>query len=206
MMHMNKKFWLIGDRTGRTPTVAAQFAHLRGFEVQHASASDGLPSPAKGATAPLIGISFAIFDRMTIRERENLRALVNGGATLYIRGNLAPGNRYRLAPLVDVAFSVECATVVPAYGFTRHAMIPAVLRDETVAAGIAPGFASDLSGPAEPIVVAMHEDGRMSPIVFAYRIGKARSSAMCNRKMKTATSRLSGGWQIRPRAAGILAR
>jgi hypothetical protein len=171
MMRMNKKCWLIGDPSGRTPPVAAQFAHLRGLDVQYAPGPDALPT-AKGGAAPLLAISFAILDRISPRERENIRALVNGGATLYVRGGINQGNRYRLTPLVDSAFTVECATVVSAYRFTRHAMIPAVLRDETVAVGIALNFAADISGPAEPIVVAMHKDGSQSPIVFVYRIGK----------------------------------
>ena len=59
---------------------------------------------------PLIAISFAALNRMTSRERENLRASVNGGATLYIRGGADEGVRYQLAPLLDASFIVGRAT------------------------------------------------------------------------------------------------
>jgi hypothetical protein len=172
---VNKSCWLIDEPGGRAPTLAAQFAQLRGLEVQHCPGSAGfegsLPASRPGGD-PLIAISFAALNRMTSRERESLRASVNGGATLYIRGGADGGVRYQLAPLLDSSFTVGRATKVAAYRFTRHAMIPAVLRGEETPLRDALNRAYDLSGPAEPILLARDEDGAEFPVVFAYRLGR----------------------------------
>jgi len=175
---MNKKCWLIVEPGGRAPILAAQFAQLRGLEVQHWTGSESSPTSVRPGSDPLIAISFAALNRMTSRERENLRASVNGGATLYIRGGAAEGVRYQLAPLLDASLMVGRATNVPSYRFTHHAMIPAVLRGEKSPLGDALNCASDLSGPAEPILLACGDDGAESPVVFAYRSG--RGAIVCD--------------------------
>ena len=163
------------SRAARAPTLAAQFAQLRGLEVHRgpgsASFESSLPSSRTGSD-PLVAISFAALNRTTSRERESLRASVNGGATLYIRGGADTGVRFQLAPLADSSFTVRCATKVAAYRFTHNAMIPAVLRGDETPLRDALNCASDLSGPAEPILLARDEDGAEFPVVFVYRSGR----------------------------------
>ncbi len=175
---MSKNCWLIAEAGGRAPILAAQFAHLRGLEVQDWPGSESSPTSVMPENDPLIALSFAALNRMTSRERENLRASVNGGATLYIRGGADEGVRYQLAPLLDASFIVGRATKVASYRFTHHAMIPAVLRGEESPLVDALNCASDLSGPAEPILLACDDDGTESPVVFAYRSG--RGAIICD--------------------------
>src|ERR1019366_3736946 len=96
-LRVNKRCWLIVEPGGRAPTLAVQFAQLRGLEVQHCDGAEGPLASARPGSDPLIATSFAAFNRMTSRERESLRASVNGGATLYIRGGDGGGVRYQLA-------------------------------------------------------------------------------------------------------------
>jgi hypothetical protein len=180
-LRVNRSCWLIGDAGGCAPVLASQFARLRGLEVRDGRGSAGpessLPS-ARSGSDPLIATTFAAFDRMTSRERESLRASVNSGATLYLRGGASYGVRHRLAPLLDSSFTVGLASEVAGYRFTDHPMIPSVLRSEETPLAEALNCVSDLSGPAEPILLARHQSGAESPVVFAYRIG--RGAIICD--------------------------
>jgi hypothetical protein len=168
---VNKRCWLIADHHGPTPTLAAQFARLRNIEVL-GPAAEKAPQVARPESAVLIATSFAMLDRMTVRDRESLRTSVNAGATLYVRGEVENGSRYQLAPLIDASFTLASVADVAAYRFTAHELIPAVLRREKTPHRAALNCASDLSGPAEPILFACQVDGGEAPVVFAYRAGK----------------------------------
>jgi hypothetical protein len=154
--------------------------------VQRRSGPEGMPPAARYGADMLIALSFADFHGMTPRERESLRASVNGGATLYIRGGAVDGVRIQLAPLLDASFTVGSAARVVAYRFTRHAMIPAALRGEKSSFGDTLLCVTDLSGPTEPILLAVDEDGAEFPVVFSYRLG--RGAIICDVQPDDATA------------------
>ena len=126
----NKRCWLIADLRSQTPNLAAQFAHLRGFEVQAGSAAQRFLQAAKPESSSFIASSFAILNQMTVHDRESLHTLVNAGATLFIRGEVQDGSRYQLNPLIDASFTVANAADAVASSFRCTGLIPAVLRDE----------------------------------------------------------------------------
>ena len=153
------------------PTLVAQFARLRGLEVRELRGDHGSLFPSSGSDA-LLASSFAAFSQLSPRERETLRASVELGATLYLRGGIENGLRYSLVPLVDLTFTVSVIAKVTNGRFSDQELIPAVLRGEQVSfPGVLPG-ACDLGGSVEPILLARGEDGAESPVVFACRAGK----------------------------------
>jgi hypothetical protein len=170
-LRSSQRCWLIAETSGCAPTLAAQYAHLRGLDLHSVPGPEGILLSAGSGTDPLIATSLAVFSRMTSRERENLRASVEGGATLYLRGGAVDGVRYQLAPLLDASFTVGRVAKVAAYRFTHDATIPWVLRGEESPLGAALPCASDFSGSVEPILIAADESGAESPVVFTYRFG-----------------------------------
>jgi hypothetical protein len=194
LMGMSRKCWLIGERSAAAPILAEQFARLRGLEVRNCTASEFVAMSARTGGDPLIATNFATFDRMSPHERETLGALVNSGATLYIRGAAVEGNRYRLAPLVESSFTVGCAPAVPSYRFTRHPLIPVVLRGEKMRLGVSLNFVRDMSGPIEPIIFACHDDGTQSPVVFTDRCGKG--AVICDVQAEDATAAMPVVWRL----------
>ncbi len=170
-LRANQKCWLIAEAERHAPILAAQYAQLRGLEVREASTPEAALS-SSGDAAPLLATSLAAVNRMTAGERESLRASVDHGATLYLRGGAENGVRYHFAPLLDVALTVGRAAEVAAYRFTDHAMIPAVLRGEAAPFGDALNVAADLSGSFEPLLLARDQAGLESPVVFAAMVGQ----------------------------------
>ena len=188
----NRRCWLIGDDGDRAPSLLTQFARLRGFEAHYCRGSE-LPSARAGADS-LVAISFADLDRMTARERESLRASINVGSTLYVRGAAAAGVRYQLAPLIEASFTAGRCATVSTYRFTHHPMIPMALRGEEGALQIGLECASNLSGPIEPILVACDADGAESPVVFAYRAG--RGAIICDLQPDGANADIPLIWRL----------
>jgi hypothetical protein len=174
---------LIAEPGGDAPSVAAQFADLRGLEVRSYAAGGGAGS-TPSARLSLIATSFATFAAMSPRDREQLHATVEAGATLYLRGAFA-GNRYQLAPLVDSTFSVVTIPQPRTYRFTLHPLIPGVLRGEETPFADALSAVSDLSGDAQPLLLARDHNDAEFPVVFAYRIG--RGALICDVQPDTTT-------------------
>jgi len=167
-----KRCWPIAEPDGGAPGLAAQFAALRGLAVRDCATPATLELSAPGCSADsLIATSFAALAGMPPSQRESLRAAVHRGATLYLRGGAAEGARHQLAPLVDASFTAGRAAKASSYRFTSHSLIPAALRGEEAPSSGALNCASDLSGPAEPILLARDPEGIESPVVFAYRVG-----------------------------------
>lgn len=191
--NLNKKCWLIADLNGRVPTLAAQFARLRGFTVQYCPNSDGLLPPRTEA-CPLIAASFAMLARMRADDKERLRTMLHGGATLYLRGGTAEGRRHSLAPLVDSAFVVGAAREAQSYRFTRHSLIPPVFRGERARPGIALNCASEISGPAQPLVFAYYSDATQSPVIFSYRVGQG--TIICDVQQEDETADTPIAWRL----------
>lgn len=175
---MSKRCWLIGDGRGRFPTLAAQFARLRGFTANHCPTAEGLLPPVSPAAGHFIATSFATLARMSNRDRETLRSLVSGGAVLYLRGDGEEGARYSLAPIVEGSFVVSPLGCADSCRFTRHPMVSRVLHDEEGVFGLPIHAASELSGAAEPLMLACGRDGSRLPVIFAYRTGKG--AVMCD--------------------------
>jgi len=168
----NQRSSRIDDGGRHTPTLLSQFARLRGIEAHYCAGAD---SPG----ASLLAISLADLDRMSARERENLRASVNAGSTLYLRGAAAEGARYQLAPLIESSINVARVTKPVAYRFTHHPMIPSSLRGEEGRLSEALVCISSQSGIApEPILLARDVDGVEFPIAFAWRHG--RGAIVCD--------------------------
>jgi hypothetical protein len=169
----SKSSRLIAERGGCESGAVAQFAHLRGLVVRSASSTDGFD----GGEDSLIAASFASFDAIPSRERTQLRAAVEAGATLYLRGATV-GNRYQLAPLVDSSFSAVTIPHGQACRFTPHPLIPSVLRGEETPLADELNAAYDLSGDAQPILFARDHNDAELPVVFAYRLG--RGAIICD--------------------------
>ncbi len=169
-LHANQKCWLIADPDGRMTTLVAQFARLRGLEVRELRGDQG-SLPSSGSDA-LVASSFTALSQMSPHDRESLRASVELGATLYLRGGIENGVRYSLAPLIDLTFTVSGIARVTRGRFTDQEMIPAVLRGEQISFPDVLNGAYDLSGSVEPILLARDENGAESPVVFACRAGK----------------------------------
>jgi hypothetical protein len=192
--NLSKKCWLIADWNGRVPTLAAQFARLRGFTVQYCPNSDGVLPPVSAEARPLIAASFAMLARTSPRDKEQLRALIEAGATLYLRGGLAYGHRHSLMPLINSSFVAGAARDVQAYRFTRHLLIPPVLRGERATPGMPLNCACDVSGPAEPLLFAYHADGSQSPVIFSYRIGQG--TIICDVQQEDETADTPIAWRL----------
>ncbi len=169
---MSKRCWLIGDGRGRFPTLAAQFARLRGFAANHCPTAEGLLPSVSPAAGQLIATSFPVLARMSVRDRETLRSLVGGGAALYLRGDPEEGARYSLAPIVDASFVVAPVACADSYRFTGSPLVPQVLHDEECAYGLPMCGACELSAGAEALMLACSRDGSPLPVIFACRTGK----------------------------------
>lgn len=169
---MSKRCWLIGDWRGQFPTLAAQFARLRGFAVNHCPTADGLLPSVSPAAGQFIATSFQMLERMSNRDRESLRSLVTGGAVLYLRGDAEEGLRYSLAPIVDASFVISPIARADSYHFTRSRFVPRVLHDEQGIYGLPMHGASGLSGQAEALMLACERDRSPLPVILAYRNGK----------------------------------
>jgi hypothetical protein len=188
-----QKCWLIADWNGRVPTLAAQFARLRGFTVQYCPNSDGV-LPPRTHSAPLIAVSFAMLARMSAFDKSHLRTLLQDGATLYLRGGAPEGRRLSLAPLVDSSFVVSSAREAASYRFTRHPLIPPVMRGERAIPGIELTSAVEISGPAEPLLFAYHRDGSQAPVIFSYRVGNG--TIICDVQPEDETSDTPIAWRL----------
>ena len=176
MIGINTKCWLIGNSSAEALISARQFARFRGIEILSSRRADGLPSKTEATS--LIAATFATLSELSLSERERLRSLISGGATLYLRGEVEPSCRFNLSPIVESSFSIGGAIKVASYRFTKHELTPAVLRDEHAKAELSINAAVDIRGPAEPLLIARHEDGTESPVVFAYRCG--RGTIVCD--------------------------
>jgi hypothetical protein len=130
----------------------------------------GLPTSAESDA--LIAVKLGALADLTSREREKLRALVEGGTTLYLRGRINEGIRYQLAPLVDLSFVAGHVPDVKSYRFADHEMIPAVLRGDVASFSGALNCVAETNGPAEVIIFAGDVNGVDHPVVFACRVGQ----------------------------------
>ena len=190
----NQRWLPIGKSDGPASILAAQFAQLRGLEVQRWPVSEGSATSSRPARAPLLATSFAAVSAMTARERESLRASVAVGATLYIRGEAECGMRYGFAQLLDASFTVGLVPNATSYRFTDHPLIPAVLRGEKSSFGGPLYCVSDLSGGAQPLLLARDESGAEHPVVFAYRIG--RGAVICDVQSDDASADTPLIWRL----------
>lgn len=191
--HLSRKCWLIADWNGRVPTLAAQFARLRGFTVQYCPNSDGVLPPGTDAR-PLIATSFAMLARMSAPDKRDLRRMVEAGATLYLRGGAAEGRRHSMAPLVDSSFVIGAPREVQSYRFTRHPLIPPVLRGDRATPGFALNCAADIAGPAQPLVYAYHSDGTQAPVIFSYQVGSG--AIICDTLQEDESSDTPIAWRM----------
>lgn len=169
---------LIGDWRGRFPLMAAQFARLRGLPIRFCPvADDALPDlPARPGV--LIAIGFDRFRRMGRTARQRLKARVAGGATLYLRGGFAPGARFDLWPLGERGFEVASARRASRYTLADHPRIPAVARREEAQGDFALPGADGVAPPFEPLLAALHDDGKTRAAVFACSCGAG--SVICD--------------------------
>ncbi|HVN29805.1 MAG TPA: hypothetical protein VMT64_15020 [Candidatus Binataceae bacterium] len=157
---------LIDEANAGGPASALQFAALRGLEVRSAPPSQ----PSTAGAGAFFAFRFAAFDDLPSRERMQLRAAIEAGATLYLRGALA-GDRHHLAPVVEASFGAVTIARALAYRFTDHPLVPAVLRGEQAPLDTSMIGASDLSGDAEPFLIARDSAGAEFPVAFACRLG-----------------------------------
>jgi hypothetical protein len=152
------------------PTLAAQFARLRGLEIAQGAAVAGSLSAA--STGGLVAISFATLNQMSASERASFRAALDSGTTLYIRGGVQSGVRYDLAPLFDASLAIGRIESPVSCRVTQDRLIPAVLRGEETPLEGEVTCAFDLSGPIAPILLARDANGAESAVVFACRTGR----------------------------------
>ena len=166
------KCWLIGDRTGRFPLLAGQYARLRNIDLEFVTLSGGHLPSFDGPGRALIAMTFEQFRQLDESDRDRLNKFIAAGGTLYFRGGLIAGDRISFLPLATCEFTVISTSRVRSYRFERHPLIPVALAgEESPAPG---GFLAADSISAlliEPLVVAKYEGGIERPLIFAIKRG-----------------------------------
>ena len=118
------------------------------------------------ARGQLIAISFDLLNRLEPEAKARLFKSAENGATVYVRGSLAPGAVYSLQPFSDQRFQFSIA---PTGGcqFSSHSIIPAALAGEHISARLMTmPQASGLDGRAHSIV----SSGADLPSIFAIEV------------------------------------
>jgi hypothetical protein len=169
---MTTSCWLIGDLSGQFPIIAMQFARLRGLEVQFVVPGDGslplMPSDRKTMAA----MDFEVFEQLQRRQKDSLKALVQAGMTLYVRGGFKSGSECSLQPFADVGFVVASDSKADGYRFTRHRLLPKALENEEVEDELELRFARGLDVQAsEVILYGRDREGIDHPAIFTVRQG-----------------------------------
>ncbi len=163
--------WLIGDRSGRFPLTAGQMARFFGLNVELCPVADWTLAGIYPGPQTLLAIDFQLLGRLEPRQRRLLRERVEGGATLYVRGGIGPGERALLWPLTDVPFKVSEVRQAKAYRFGRHPMLPKVFWEERAEGEFTIFGADGLSERVQALLVALHVDGVQRPSIFTVRYG-----------------------------------
>ncbi len=163
--------WLIADWSGRLPLTAAQFAKLRNLGAEFRAVARGAPRTISMPPPNMVAMSF---DRLRQLEPDPLKALRNlvaEGATLYVRGSLAPGVCVSLMPFASASFAVANERNATSYRLSRHSMMPRVLANETADGQFSIAGADGLRQPIEPLLEARHIDGKERPAIFTAQCG-----------------------------------
>lgn len=165
---------LIGDWRGRFPLMAAQFARLRGCSIRFCPVDEGALPELPAGPGLLIAAGFDHFRRLRPSAKQRLRAQVAEGATLYLRGGFDAGACYDLWPFSERRFEVTAARRAARYTLADHPRIAKVARGEEAAGEFVMPGAEGVAPPFEPLVAALHDDGRTRAAVFASSCGAGR--------------------------------
>jgi hypothetical protein len=115
----------------------------------------------------LIAISFDLLTRLDPEAKARIRKSAENGATVYVRGSLAPGAVYSLQPFSDQRFQFS---IVQTGGcqFSSHPILPAAIAGEQISARVMTiPQAVGLDARSKPIV----SSGADRPAIFAIELG-----------------------------------
>jgi hypothetical protein len=166
------KCWTLGDRFGNFPTLAVQFARLRGFEVDFWSIDVGRAPAAPARSGHLVALRFDLLRNAEEPLRRWLRESLNAGAILYVRGGLETETSCPLAPVADVNLRVARQRRAGCYRFTEHPLLPAAIRNEQAEGCFVLAGAEGLPDNARPLLVTRHFDGANRASIFAIELGR----------------------------------
>jgi hypothetical protein len=116
-------------------------------------------------------MSVATLEAMKPSDLQTIANLVNGGATLYVRGGFQPDKAYPLVPFLEETFVVELSRAPCSYQVSSHTLISAALRNEGATQKTALMVADVDHLPLEPMVLASGANGARRAAIFALNHG-----------------------------------
>jgi len=147
-----------------------EIARFCGASVERHPLSERSLSTSGDAAGILIAITFERLAGLSPALKSQLKDCVARGATLHVKGELAPGQNYTLAPFVEGGLSAMPATASIGYRLSGHPLMPSALRNEEQAAELAVAAASRLPANAEPLL-SIRAAGTDYASIFLVRVG-----------------------------------
>jgi hypothetical protein len=166
------KCWALGDRFGNFPTLAVQFARLRGLEVDFWSVDVGRVPSVPAHSGHLVAVRFDVLKNAEESLRRWLKESLNAGAVLYVRGGLEAETACPLAPVSDINLSIARQRRAGCYRFTEDPLLPTALRNERAEGRFVLAAVEALPGNARPLLVTRHFDGANRASIFALELGR----------------------------------
>jgi hypothetical protein len=163
---------LIADsRYEAFPRVAAQMAMLRGLVCWRLDLAQGRLPDIRSGRSVLFAMSYSTLRSLKPADARRLRAQVENGNKLYVRGGFKDGQRCPFAPFGPGHFEVLAKQHTAGYSFTDHHLVPAVLRNERVIADMALPVALGTDRSADVLTAAHQPAAPKLPITFAVDCG-----------------------------------
>ncbi len=163
---------LADTRRERFPLLAYQWAALRGLRCRRIDLAASAFGPVGLGPRVLLAASCPTLLSLDDVQACALRAVVHGGATLYVRGGFAPGRPCSLAPFARGSFVAAGAEHASGYRFPDHALLPKVLRNESANTAIDLPAARVIEGALEPLVYGLRTGAPAFPFILALTHGR----------------------------------
>ncbi len=166
----NRVCFLIYDSRRETPPlIARQYAHLRGMREELVDLAQGAQHsmPSISPRSTLVALSGPTAESLEGYVAAELAALIQRGATMYIRGGFAPGRSVAIKTPIHFSFKISTELEADSYRIGHGALIPAALENESGQGRFAYNRALGLAEPAEPLAFVRGPEGGELPIAFA---------------------------------------
>lgn len=167
-MAANRKTCLaIVDKRRGCPTLAAQFATLRGMSVTRWSGGDSIPEGALSGKGTLIALTAAAARNC---KGFPLRACVEAGAVVHL-SQFDDQPEFSLRPFADGTFRVRSTRDAPGYEYGDDRTLPHSLRRERMSGSFNLAVAEGLNGNCRTLAAVRDERGRAAPALFGLNVG-----------------------------------
>jgi hypothetical protein len=163
--------WVIVDKCGSHPSIAAQFARHLGLSIEFRPIDDNRWPPITPGRRVLIAIDYRQLEELGLSELRTLRSWVEAGTTLYVGGAAQGQTNLSLEPFAPLSLEVAQDDSATEYHVRPHCLAPAALRGETEVGNFQIPGVDAAEGAIEPVLVARYDDGAERTAVFVVRCG-----------------------------------